>query len=76
MRLAEAALRPERKVKPPPTVYITGDGRHRCCGAFCGALLEGRRKKCERCKARELQAAIAAGEELGMGRGRGRRRAA
>lgn len=48
-----------RPLRPPPTTYILGDGRHRCLGRGCRTVLEGRTKKCSACKARDREDAVA-----------------
>lgn len=59
LAVAGAPERPRvlRTPRRPRTTYILGDGTHRCCGAGCRALLEGRVKKCASCKARARYAA-------------------
>lgn len=63
-RAAAAAVAPTspapRKVRAPASTYVLGDGTHRCYGAGCRQVLEGRTKKCQGCKERDRALAVLA----------------
>lgn len=59
-----------KKIRRPRSQRWLAEGHHLCTGEGCDVLLTGRKKKCARCKARELDLA----QQLLAGRrGRGRR---
>lgn len=61
--------KPKRIRRPRTQRWLEG-GHHLCAGEGCDVLLTGRKKKCARCKARELDLAQ---QLLAQRRGRGRR---
>lgn len=44
---------PVPRIRYPRSTYALADGTHRCVSPGCEAVLEGRQKKCDRCKERD-----------------------